>query len=406
MDDELKAKNFYRSLTDENTCKGDEEIGAVLDTIETDHGAKIAFNEDKDFIGVLSAYKTIYKSQNSPRKKVKNAVLQPLLITKETPLYQIAEFMGSEKVFLLPVFEKDTVIGTIAAVDIVKRIYHDEDLKIATAGELQEDKPVVQKINAKVKDIYPLLRENGVGEVIIVDKVGKVLGVVTRSDLKHAFIHPTSKQRFHKDNYRSDDISFDTEKKLREDDPIRNYLTERVPVTFNDATAQEKMLALLDSDSDFIVITDKASRPTGILSFRNILKAIAKLKPEQEVNITFEKPSRNVSVNEFEKAYDDLFEFVQKMNKRLPLERVEVRVHEPKFTTKETVEYDITLQIDPLSGGQYIAHSKAKIFGQSLRFAIKQIEKQFQKDHAIKKSHQRKSLSESSSEVMIKRMYR
>src|SRR5688500_11298815 len=111
MDDELKAKNFYRSLTDENTCKGDEEIGAVLDTIETDHGAKIAFNEDKDFIGVLSAYKTMYKSQNSPRKKVKHAVLQPLLITKETPLYQIAEFMASEKVFLLPVFEKDTVIG-------------------------------------------------------------------------------------------------------------------------------------------------------------------------------------------------------------------------------------------------------------------------------------------------------
>lgn len=403
---ELKAKNFYRPLIEENICFGNEDLGTVLDRIEEDLGSLIAFNEDKDFIGVVSSYKTVYKSQNSPRKKIQNAVFQPMIITKDTPLYKIAEFMAFEKVYLLPVFNQDEVIGTISAVDIVKRILHDENLKSSVAEEIISDDPITEKMNAKVKDVYPLLKANGVSEVLIVDKVGKVCGVVKRSDIKHAFIHPTDKQRFHKDNNRNDDWSFDTEKRLREDDPIRNYLTEYVPTTHETSTNQEKVLALLNADSDFIVITDKASRPTGILSYRNILQAIAKLKPEDEVNIIFEKPSQNVTQSDFAIAYEDLNRFVQKMNRKTLIERVEVRIQEPKYATKQTAEFEITLQIDPLSGGQFIAHSKSKIFGQSLRFAMKQIEKQFQKDHAIRKSHNRKSLSESSTEVMLKRMYR
>src|SRR5690606_15839245 len=108
-----------------------------------------------------------------------------LLITKETPLYKIASFMAAEKVYLLPVFEKDTVIGTISAEDIVKRLHHDENLALAVTDELVIDEPITIKMDAKVKDAYSLLRANSISELIVTDQEDQVCGIVSRSDIKH-----------------------------------------------------------------------------------------------------------------------------------------------------------------------------------------------------------------------------
>lgn len=395
MDNELKAKNFYRPLTPSQKCKSNEEVGSVLDRIDGVHGALLAFNTDDDFIGVLSSYKTIYKSHTPPTKKVLHAVIQPMLITKETALSEIATFMAAERIYLVPLFENGEIIGTISAEDIVKRILHDKSLLLAVTEELHIDHPMMVEITAKVKDAYSLLRSNGISEVAVVDKLGKIRGAVTRSDIKHAFIHPTDKQRFHHDNYRPDDLSYDAEKKKRDEDPIHNYLSAFVPEIDESATKKEIIKALLENEQQYVFLT-KGERPTGIVSYRNILEAMSRLSAEEQINIIVEKPSINVLPSEFDKSINDLTHFMQKLNKRILLERVEVRVNEPKFSTKKTVEYIITLQVDPYSGSQFIAHAKAKTYNQSIHLALKQIEKQYERKNHKNKKHHKKSLADAS----------
>ena len=142
-----------------------------------------------------------------------------------------------------------------------------------------------------------------------------------------------------------------------------------------------------------------------VVSFRhrNLLEAIARIIPEDEINIVVEKPSQNVSAQEFADSYQDLTQFVQRMNQRIPLQRVEVRIQEPKFATKKTAQFDITLQIDPYSGGQYIAYAKSKMYGQSLRMAMKQIKTQFQRDHVARSKHKKKSLAEVTTDPRVYR---
>ncbi len=393
MENELKAKNFYRSLTEKQKCKSSDDVGSVLDRIDMVHGALLAFNDDDDFVGVLSSYKTTYKNHTPPGKKVAHAVIQPMLITKETPLSEVAKSMAAEKVYLLPLFENGEIIGTISAEDIVKRMLHDAKLLYSVADELRIDRPMIVDMSAKVKDAYSLLRANGVSEVVVTDKLGKVCGVVTRSDIKHAFIHPTDKQRFHHDNYRPDDLSFDSEKKRREDDPIRNYISAFVPTIPDTATKNELLVALLNNEQQFIVLI-AGEKPTGIISYRNVLEAIGRIAAEDEVNLIIEKPSLNVPASEFDKAINNLSQFVQKMNIRLPLERVEVRVDEPKFPSKKTVEYNVTLQVDSYTGSQFIAHAKEKTYLQSIHQAIKQIEKQYERKNVKNKKHHKKSLGD------------
>jgi len=393
MENDLKANNFYRPLTLNQKCKSNEQVGSVLDRIDGVHGALLAFNTDGDFVGVLSSYKTIYKHHTPPTKKVIHAVIQPMLITKETALSAIATYMVAEKVYLLPLFENGEIIGTINAEDIVKRMLHDENLLQVVTDDLRIDHPLMVEITAKVKDAYSLLRSNGVSEVAVVDKLGKLRGAVTRADIKHAFIHPTDKQRFHHDNYRPDDLSYDAEKKKRDEDPIRNYLSAFVPEIAETATKKEIIKALLENEQHYVFLI-KGEKPTGIVSYRNVLEAMSRVSGEDEINIIVEKPSRNVSPSEFEKSIQDITHFMQKLNKRTLLERVEVRLDEPKFPTKKTVEYIVTLQVDPYSGGQFIAHAKAKTYNQSIHLALKQIDKQYERKNQKNKKHHKKSLAD------------
>jgi predicted transcriptional regulator/ribosome-associated translation inhibitor RaiA len=405
MDKELKAKNFYRPLTQDQWCYGSDEVGKVLDRIDTVHGGLLVFNPEKEFLGVLSSYKTIYKNHTPPGKKVANALIHPMVITKETPLSQIAIAMSSAKLYILPIFDNNQVIGTIDALDIVKRLFHDQNLMATVSEELKIDHPMLLDTKAKVKDAYALLRANGVSEVIITDKVSKIIGVVTRSDIKHAFIHPTDKQRFSHDNFRPDDLSFDAEKKKRVDESITGYLSTAVPTINEKATQEEQLIALLSNEQQFLVITNDAMQAVGIVSYRNILEAIANISEEQEVNIIMEKPSPNVLLSEFNKAQSNFSNYIQKMNKRLPLERAEMRVQESKYPTGKTAEFEITLQLDPITGSQFVVNAKEKQYLQSIRSAMRQMDKILEKTALKNKKHHKMSLSQALNEP-LKQLYR
>lgn len=399
MDNDLKAQNFFRPLTKDQICKGTDEVGKVLDRIETVHGGLIAFNEVDEYIGVLSSYKTMYKDHTPPGKKVSHAVIHPMIITKDTPLSEVATAMSSSKTYLLPVFDNQKIIGTISAVDIVKRMFHDNGLLIAVGKEIKVDNPLVLDTNAKVKDAYTLLRSNGVSEVLVTDKLGKIIGVVTRADIKHAFIHPTDKQRFHHDNYRPDDLSFDVEKKKRMDESLTGYISTFVPTINEIATAEQKLITLIDNEQQYVIIVNDAQKPVGIISYRNVLESISKLSVEETINIIIENPSQNVLATEFTSAVDDLKNYIYKMNKRIALDRAEIRVQESKYPTGKTAQMEITLQFDPVTGSQYVVNAKAKNYLQSIHLAMKQMDKILEKKAFKNKRHHKKSLSQALAET-------
>lgn len=112
------------------------------------------------------------------------------------------------------------------------------------------------------------------------------------------------------------------------------------------------------------------------------------------VNIIIEKPSHNVIASDFKKAFDNLNTYVQKMNKRIALERAELRVQETKYPTGKTAQFDITLQFDPIMGGQYVVYAKAKNYLQSIHKAMRQMEQFLEKKALKNKKHHKKSLSE------------
>ncbi len=123
------------------------------------------------------------------------------------------------------------------------------------------------------------------------------------------------------------------------------------------------------------------------------------IPPEDNVNIIIEKPSTNVLTSEFKRALKDLTNYVQRMNKRITLERAEVRVKESKYPTGKTAQFDITLQFDPAIGRQYVVYAKAKNYLKSLHTAMRQMEMFLEKNALRNKKHHKKSLSQALAET-------
>ncbi|MBI2601395.1 CBS domain-containing protein [Candidatus Daviesbacteria bacterium] len=367
-------------------CKPSDHLGSVLDWVQSSHDAIFVFDDKNNFLGLCSPYQTLYKKRFPYTTSVEHCLVHPPEIYDTTPFYQTADFMNELRIYTLPILTKKKKFkSAINAKDFIRQLLKDKSLLKQVAQNLELGNITTADIHATVGQIYDKLRKKGITRICLVDKLGKLTGIVTRSDIKHAFIHPTPKQRFAKNLSYSTSWSFDEEKVKRLDDPVRNYFTEFVETTSDRLSNEEIIKKLLKSGKNSSVVLTDAEKPIGIVSISTILKTISKLKPQENINVVFKKPSNNVDTNQINEVKNLLQEFGQKMNKRWSIKRIEFHINEPKYTNLKTALYNITLVLVPVAGKPVVSKSKDKVFLVAVRSAIREIEKQL-KHNKVKRA--------------------
>lgn len=363
----------------DSAIRGDAQnsLGSVLSHVHSSHEAVFIFDNNNEFVGLVSPFKTLYSSNYPYTTKVSSIVFKPPAITEETPVYEVAEHMLAAKIYLLPVFSKDGQLQrVINGKDILQEIVRDSGLLEFVSSKVQLHTPITVSITASVRDVFHTLKEKGVSRMIIVDAEGDLAGIVTRSDLMRSLIKPTSKMRFPKEGTHVGFYSLAGEKKFRKEEPIRKYYTAQVD-SMPDNTPKEKIVAhLIASPHNSIVLVDKFNKPTGFLSTRDILQAISFLRPEEDIPLIIKKPSNSVSDNELERAREHLWRFGRKLKKRMAIEKIEVASEEPKSANGDTKAYNLTVIVTPVSGKAFVAITKQRNYLDGIQEAIALIEKQ------------------------------
>jgi len=359
-------------------CDHDSLLGSVLNQLDqTD--VKLVYDSNNQFIGLLSSRRSIYKNSYPMSTKVGRTTFMPQKFELKSSLLEVAGYLAAERIDLVPVWKGQAISGVVWAHDIVEYISQNPSLLTEVAQKIELDEVVTHQLDGSINDIYQNIKDRDL--IVIIDALGKMVGAVTAADVQQAFIIPTAKQRFGKNQNRSTDWAFDGEKVKRLDDPIKNYLTPEFPVASADQSPVELIMQLLTVEPKILVLQDLASRPVGSLSLRNVLMAFSKLAEQPSVNIIIQKPSANVSENDFQDSLQQLEVFSQKMNKRVPLDKIEVKINETISPSRKTASYNTTLIMVPNGSGQYVAQTKASSYNQSLKSAMKQIAKQFRRTH-------------------------
>lgn len=364
------------------TCTQGEKLGTALSLLDSSNEAVFVTDERENFLGLVSPIYTIYKKRHPFTTKVETVLTHPPFLTEESKVKDVLEDMFNLRIFQLPVFEKGTkkkkVIGGIFLKDIFTAF---EKQVLTLSEEINLDKIYSVEEHKLTEEIFSDFRSLKVTDVAVVDKSGKLVGLVTRKDLQASYIHPSNRQRFHKDaDVRADNISFDSEQSYRWQEKILKHESKNLFVLNRDLDKKEMVKKLIESSFYDAVVTDESNRPIGILTSEGILKTILKEQQVSNFEIKFERPSRSVSDKEFNDSIEILTSFGKKITKMIPLQRLEVKIEEPKYSTQKTVVYNTLIKSYHNHGKFYIAHSKKKDFLRSIREAINQIHKQYRRE--------------------------
>lgn len=382
----LTAGDFLSSL--DTIIKGDEEetLGSALSLVNSSHSPVFIFNNEKKFLGLLSPYKTIYSKSYPYTTKATTAMFSPPNIIKETPLYRVAEHMISTKVYTLPIFDNhEELLGVIRAKDILQGLMNDHGLMSSISKLIKPHDPITSLADSTVGDIYQKLKKERISRIILVDDEEKLLGIVSRGDLLKAFIKPTSKQRFAGGGTARGFYSAEGEKKSREEKPISKYYITLVNSLSEDSPKNKIVSALIESGHNSIVLVDKYNKPSGFLSIRDLLDAIAKFKPLSDIPLMMQNPSGAVGDKELEDAKKYLNLFGKKLRKSMKIDKIEVTTQESKNVHGQTIEFDTSVIVTPIAGKPVIATAKQRIFLDSIKDAIVLIEKQHRQSGFSKK---------------------
>lgn len=370
-------KPFISPLTTVARSDAESTLGSALSLVDSSHEAVLIFDDEDKFLGLVSLFRSLYASSFPYTTKVSSVALSPPSMTEETLVYEAAEHMLATKIYALPVFHSNGELqGIVHGKKMLQEVAKDPELLEAVSSLVEPHPPITAPASSSVRDIFSALKERGVSRMIIVDENGRLAGIVARSDLMDAFIKPTPRMRFPKEGSVVGFYSRAGEKKFRQDESIRKYYTKLVESLPDKTPIEEVVAHLITSAHNTIVLVDKQRNPTGFLSVRDILQAVALLRPEEEVPLIVRKPSEAVGDDELARAREHLERFAQKFRRRMPYKTFEVASEELQNPVGDTRAFKLTFVVTPVAGEPFVAVTKQRTFLEGVRAGTALIEKQ------------------------------
>ncbi|OHA62692.1 MAG: hypothetical protein A2748_02145 [Candidatus Wildermuthbacteria bacterium RIFCSPHIGHO2_01_FULL_45_20] len=362
-------------------CSPNDLLDTAFSKTKSSHDAVFVFDPAGDFMGVVSPSYSLFQKRYPFNTKVKSCLIGPPHITMATPLAHIADFMAHSRIYTLPIFSSNgKVSGIITARKLLKATLQYPELFAQLAKNLRPDAVPLAPISSTAKSVYQIIRAKKYSRVVVVDENGKLAGLVTRHDLQLPLIKPTTHQRFRtggKGNTR--DYTFGIEKESRLDSPITQFIQHNVFALGDQTPKQDIARQLIASDTNSVVLLNSESKPTGIISMRHLLQALANAQPVAESPILFTN-SAKLAESEMAPLQEAAERLEQKMAKRSPLQRMEITIRESRTQHHTPIEFEIALHVLFYSGKTLFADAKDKDLYQAMHEAIKKVEAQARKE--------------------------
>ncbi len=353
-------------------------LGSVLSKVTSSHSAVFIFDEQGEFAGLVSPYKTLYASNLPYTTKVEAASIMPPAITAETSLYDAVTHMLATKIYTLPVFnDAGKVTGVISGHDILKHVTGEPEMLRLISAAITVQKPVTASINASVGDIYNQLKEAGVSRIILTGDTGALAGIVTRNDLARAFTEPSVRRRYPSEGSVFGFHSRGGEKKFRADYPVRRYATTMVDTLPAGSSQADLVTHLTNSAYNSLVLIDGKLRPVGFLSIRDLLQAVSPPEEIPDASLIMTAPdSEDIPADQLAAGQKHLALFWGKLRKRMAIEKTTVTTTVRNNSVEQPRIFSATIKVTPVAGEPLIASSEARSYLDSLQAATALIEKQ------------------------------
>lgn len=379
LKDSNSIGQFIKPAEGIKRCGPEGEIGSCVSPLESSHNPVFIFDASDKFLGLLSISEILYKKHLPPHTKAKHCLTPAHYFTEECTIFEAIRLMLESRIYTLPVFnDKKEVIGVIRARDILSHIFSQTQNRDFIDENLKANEVISLGEHETAGEGYNLLREKNISRVVLVDEKGKLTGIVSRKDLAKIFTAPSSRQRFSTRKGNPVTNTFDEEKILRTEHPLKKYATINVLIYSASKPPFPAAKRLLDSKLNSIVLVDELMRPIGLISIRDLLIEALRLDAKADIPIVFHAHN---SISQVLRS--DILrmtqKFAKKFDKKEPVRTVYLYIKPLKNQANIINEYEMTLQIKCKDGDDYVGTEKGRDFLIVLRKCLKSVEKQERK---------------------------
>ena len=211
------------------------------------------------------------------RSKAKSSFFVPTL-KPDTNLKEICRLMAAADTHILPVLQKDKVIGVVSSHDVAGAIA--ENYKKLACQELASMAPVTATPDDEIMKVIQKLVRSGIDHLPIVDEQGRLMGMVTMSDLvekpqlwdmraqhiPQAASHQQGKRTGYAHGEKTSMMNL----------PIRNCMTTKSMCCTSPDTKIPEAVRMMDENNVSNIVLVKNSKPVGILTIKDLLVDYAK----------------------------------------------------------------------------------------------------------------------------------
>ena len=168
---------------------------------------------------------------------------------------------------------------------------------------------------------------------------------------------------------------FGIEKESRFEGPVAKFAKSNVLAADDLSDKETVVRKLINSDRNSVILVNRERRPTGIVSMRVVLQALAELERESRIPIAITNKA-DLSPADIDHVRFLLERCADKLSKRSPIDRVEAVLQATKNPVGKNEEFGMTLHALFSSGETHIANGKDRDLEVAVRGAIERIERQ------------------------------
>ena len=241
-----------------------EILSSVLSRLPSSHSAAFIFDNDKKYLGVINPYYSVIKSSHPSNIKIEHCLFHAPHIKMQHTAGKIAEMMIQSKIHYLPVFDdQDKFIGMVSARNML-RTYESHNvftIPISTIIRSKKRSLIVIQEEETIGQALHIFKETKFSKLVVVNKEGRLRGILSYYDLISFLIVPKKKERG----------ALNTDKSSLQTKRVKHFLKSYVLTLSPHDFARDALHLILEKKIGSIIIIDTNGKPIDIITTRDLL---------------------------------------------------------------------------------------------------------------------------------------
>lgn len=270
----------------------------------------------KQLLGVVARRELLMGKMDASKAKLTAFVKSPPVIDPDTDLVKAAELLYHAYPTILVVKHGKKLVGIVSARDFIYKIKNIPKLAKLKVSQIMSQNPIVYPWNARLGEVLHVMRERHIGRIPVVDEVGRLVGILSFTDIMEKYLLKPPKKIHGRPEYaleQKGSKSWIYDRIFQLDINIGDEASHVVITAKPGMTLKKAIDEMYNYKISDLVVT-RNNKPVGIITTRDLLETFVRLKepeywPIQIYGVRDLKPFQQRALKE---AIAELYEKIRR----------------------------------------------------------------------------------------------